>query len=320
MTIQGVYEAIQARGVQALLINALSQSGRETRDYVPLLAEETDSDSAVQDYPWLGDEPAVQDVTDRPMVFTDMTVASYSLRNRTYAAGIAVKREEFEDDNLGAIKSRIAKLGTRMNRHRNKLMIDTLVGGVSTPDFTGANFLADSHPPRTGVGGGGSAQDNLLAGTGTGAAAISTDFGSATAALASFLDESGEPLNEEVGRFTIVAPHALEQNIMDALVGKVRPVVVGDAGTSIENVSIGGRQYDFIFSARLADQNDWYVGVGDPGFRPLIFQNRIKPKSENLEEGSSVSIEKGKYLYTVRGRYVPGYGMWQSLVKIVNGG
>lgn len=314
MSVSSRYADIQAKGMQATLARRVAMIAGE-EDFTSLLAETNPSDGASENYGFVGDVPQMQDVTDEPLVLQDLTEASYTITSKTWKAGIAVKEEDFEDDRNGVLAMRLNQLAPVASRHRNKLMIDALINGTTDTGYDGSAFYADAHATRGAIAGGpaSGAQDNLLAGTGSSTAQVSTDFGSGVTALASFKAENGEPINEMARSYVIVAHPTMRKPMLESLTGQFTP-----STSTLENKQIDGMTIKFIFTARLTDTNDWYLCVGDAGFRPLIFQPRVELSYRELTAQSESAIKDGRYYFTVRARYNAGYSLWQSSVKIVN--
>ena len=289
------------RGLRSIFISAMMQQ----QNWVDQIATVVESDGALETYGWMGQVPQMREFLSR-RVAASMTDTSYALTNKKFEATIAVKRDDIADDKLGALPIRISQLAARAANHANKMLVEALVNGTSSTlglCYDGTAFFGDSHTARGSSG----TQDNKLAGSGTTASALSTDFAAAVAQMRGFADEAGEPFNEDLGSLVVVAPPALEIAFKTMLNAAII--------SQTQNVLVGSAQ--LLISGRLSDANDWYLlHTGGP-LRPLIMQDREPVEFVALEDGERAFTEE-VYLYGVRARRVVGYGFWQDAIKTTN--
>jgi phage major head subunit gpT-like protein len=181
------------------------------------------------------------------------------------------------------------------------------VSGTTDLCYDGTAFFGNSHTARADEG---SAQDNLLAGTGTTTSAFAADLSSSKAAMLGFLDEAGEPFHGDgVVGLTCVVPVELEK--------VAREVLGASMISNTSNVAHQGMA-ELIVSPRLSDANDWYLCRTDAAAKALIFQDRQPVEFEALEGSSDAGFSRRQYQYGVSARYNVGYGFWQSATKTVN--
>lgn len=293
------------KGARAIFMEAIATEA----NIVDRLATRVASDSDSEDYAWMGEPPQMDEFVDE-LKFTPMSDATYQLQNKTYTSGIAVRRKDLEDEKTGGIAMRIRQLAEVAGRHPNKLLTTALTEGTTNTGYDGVAFFSASHPAR---GQQSATQSNLLTGSGTTTANVQTDLNAAVSALANFLAENNEPLNESFSRLVVVAPPILRKPLLEAV----------NAGiiAQTSNVQLADLGFDLIFSPRLtADSaSDFYVGIQDTAVRGLVFQDRVAMEftaQDNADADSAFTREE--YRYKTRYRARAGYGLWQKMVKINN--
>ena len=271
----------------------------------PQIAYVESSDSDSESYDWLGQSPAMSELIDELRI-TPLSNTKHTIVNKTFSAGIAVKRSDLEDNKTGSLNRRIQQLAAAAAGHSNKLLIEQLVNGTSTTlGFDGVALFSNSHPARGDEGG---TQDNLLAGTGTTTAQVAVDIASAKAAMLRFKDEAGEPFAADGAMsLAVICPPDIEKPVREALNSQII------SNTSNAMVGAAG----IIVSPRLTDANDFYLVRTDTA-RSLILQEREPIEFSALEGSSDSGFLREQYLYKVRSRVGCGAAFWQSAVKVVN--
>src|SRR4030042_2401017 len=288
------------KGLRAEFMKAY-ENGESPSEIMPVIME-IPTAAASEKYGWLGNVPQMVEWKDERQL-KGLYESSYTISNSDYEATIQVDRNAIEDDQLGAVKIRINDLAVKAKLHPRKLFFDALVAGTTDLCYDGQAFFSNSH--SEGVSG---TQDNLLAGTGTTVAQLSTDLNSAIAAIMGFKDDKGEPFNEGAMDLYVVMPPALQ--------GAFREILNAQMISSTTNVLSGIAKP--IVSSRLTDANDWYVLNGSGVVKPMIMQVRKKVEFSSLEANSDMGFMKKTFAYGVDHRMGFGYGLWQKAIKIVN--
>lgn len=179
-----------------------------------------------------------------------------------------------------------------------------LTSGDNTP-FDGVAFFSNTHPA---IGASG-IQDNLLAGSGTTVANISTDMGTALSTFRTFLGTNGNPYFGDMElQIFFWYPAALEISFRTAL----NATIV----SSTTNVLTGfGEPRSNAF---LSDANDWYAFVVNPGYRPYIWQEDQPLEADAQGMDSPMWVETRKIQMGISTSIGAGYNGWQSALKFVN--
>ena len=305
---QTYHPLVLTRGVKALFMSAYAATKR--LGLRELLATTVKSDGASESYAWIGPPPQLEELDGSDeIIFEPMQDGSYSLANLKFAKGIAVSRDQLDDDQLGAVRMRIMQLADVAAHHPDALMTTAIINGTSGTlglGYDGVAFFSDSHPARGSSG----VQDNLLAGSGITAATINDDLNTAVATLSGFLNENAEPYHSMLTDYVIVAPPRLRGPIQTALGAGII------ANTS--NVSLTGIGFQVVINPRLVDTTDWYLFHVGGAVKPFVFQDRRALEFDALERESDTGFIREQYLYKASARYNVGYANWQNAVKVVN--
>ena len=293
------------KGARAIFMQAL---GQET-NVIDRIATRIPSDSASEDYAWMGEPPQMEEFLDE-VKFAGMSDTLYSLVNKTYTSGIRILRKDLEDEKTGGIAMRIMQLAEVAGRHPNKLLTAALTEGTTNTGHDANAVFSATHPAR---GQQTATQSNLLTGTGVTTATVQADLNSAVAALAGFLAENNEPVNESFARLWIQAPPELRKPLKEAI----------QAGVVAQttNVQLSDLSFDLMFNPRLSATStvDWYMGIQDTVVRGLVFQDRVPLEFTPQDQADSdASFVREEYRYKTRYRSRAGYGLWYKMVKINN--
>lgn len=288
------------KGLKSLFMESFSVEDNLAEKLAYIQSSASDKEK----YEWLGQAPQMSELKGTRHV-TPLSDTGYTLTNTTYTATIEVKRTDLDDNQTGSIRMRIQQMAATASAHVNKLIINALIDGTTDTCYDGTAFFGNSHTARADEGG---TQDNLLAGSGTTAAAIATDFAAAKAAMLGFKNEAGEPFHGDGnGTYAVVCPPAMEKNFREVLGASII--------SNTSNMQVG--MADLIVSPRLADADDWYLLRND-SLRGLIFQERDALEFSSLESNTESAFHREIFSYGVRARYTAGYGFWQAAVKQVN--
>jgi len=292
--------------LKGLKTNFLRQF-QATASNVAMIASILKSDSDYETYGFLGELPQVREfLAERQVV--GLQDASYIVRNRTWESTLGVKREDLEDDKLGALPVRIGEMAANAKQHAMTLLAETLAAGDSTNCYDGTPFFYDSHPAR---GQQTAVQDNLLTGSGTSVSNLSTDLALGKARLKRQLDEGGKPFRSSWGKIVVCAPPELEHSFQS---------ILNPEATMISNSSNVQRgEYELLIMPELTNASDWYMLHVGGVLKPLILQER-KPVEFTAMDSSTdeAFFMRGIAMYGTYGRYAGAYGMWQDAVKIDN--
>ncbi len=277
-------------------------NGENPADVMPMIMV-TSSSSSSEKYGWLGSVPQLREWKDSRKL-SGILDFDYSIPNVHYESTLQVDRDDIEDDQYGAIKTRINDLAARAKTHPRKKFFELLTGGETGLSFDGVAFYSASHKYTADS----AAQSNLHTGTKAGsiptAAELSADFELARAKMRKFVDDQDEPFNEGELDLRVVASPDLE-GVLDQVFG-------ADLLNNATNTLKGAASY--MSSGRLSGA-DWYIVEMSGNLKPFIQQNRQAPQFGALEGTSENGFMHKTYKYGIDYRVGFGYGLWQKSIK-----
>ena len=288
------------KGLRADFVKAFN-NGEDPNDVMPFIMT-TSSTSNKENYGWLGSVPNLTEWKDERTLH-GLRDFDYELPNKHYEATLQVDRDNLADDQLGAIKIRIADLARKAKLHPRKLFFEALLAGTTELCYDGQFFFDTDHSE-----GDSGTQSNLLTGTGTTLAQLQTDFIAARAAMENFKDDQGEPLNEGELSLYIVAPPALR--------GRFEELINASIISNTTNTLKGAAK--LLTTSRITDVNDWYLIETSGTLKPFIKQIRQSPVFEALEGNSDRGFMSKRFAYGIDHRMGFGYGLWQKAIKTTN--
>ncbi|MDO8588964.1 MAG: Mu-like prophage major head subunit gpT family protein [Armatimonadota bacterium] len=260
------------------------------------------STADTEDYAWLGSAPAMREFKDE-RVPAGLLEQSYSIKNRTWEASIAVERAALEDERYGQIKVRIQGLGREARRHQDELVFSLLKNGFGSACYDGQYFFDTDHSEG---------ESGTQSNKGT-SALSATSLQSAISAMVKFKDDRGKPLG--VIPDVLVVPPDLQWTAMELLNSAYYPDLVsqtgGTGGTQKLATNVLKGRLDLVVSPYLTDGNDWFLLCTTGPVKPVVFQSRVPVEFSALEGNSETGFMRDEYLYGVRARYNVGYGLWQ---------
>ena len=210
--------------------------------------------------------------------------------------------------------ARVRELATRANAHWAKLLTALLIAGPTSICYDGAYFFDTLHITDCGPAG---AQSNKLvpamAGALPTAGEMETAILTAVEQIVSFVDDQGEPSNENAREFLVMVGPQLFQPAAAAL---KNPIII-DGGTSRTNtiVNVGGYGFDLAVNARLIAQGlAFYVFRTDAATRSMLRQEEVPITVDAIAEGSELEFRERKHHYGVTAIRNVGYGYWQRAI------
>jgi len=265
------------------------------------------SDKERELHRWLGSLPMVREFGTGRLA-KGLRSEAYDVVNQKYEATIEWDRDEIDDDQTQQIRMKIRQLATAAKRHPSRLLADLLANGGTSGynSYDGVTFFNTAH-----VSGDSGNQDNALTATAAAAtkttAECKTAVTAAIAALLGYKDDQGQPLNEEVGKITVVVPPTMLFPMKEA---------VGAAFISQTSNILSAENIDVLPFPRLTVGTDFFTcALDDPDMPPFIFQDRSPMEFKSFEaDGDSEEAfmrEKGKA--GVRARHKMTYAFWQKI-------
>lgn len=256
----------------------------------PEIAMDVKSTAASEDYAWLGGLPGMRKMRGE-RIPKKLLEHSYTLVNEEFEASVTVKTADIKDDQTGKYMPLVRSIGEQARLYPDELIFTLLHNGFTSLAYDGQYFFDTDHSE-------GSSGTQSNKGT---AALDATSFSAARAALMSFKDDQGRPVNRSLDLRLIVPAGLLAT--AEALV-ETATLATGGANPNYGKAKI-------IVDPFATDTNDWYlVNVGGV-VKPFIVQEREFIPFESLEDGSEQNFMRKQNYYGTYWRGNAGYALWQ---------
>jgi phage major head subunit gpT-like protein len=274
------------------------------------IATEIPTTLPIQKYAWLGRGATMRLFADE-VEAQSVVQATYTLADNTYVGDLVVDRRTLEDDQYGLIMNDAREMGQEPVRHWNELTYQGLANGFTAICYDGLSFFNSSH-----VQGLAAAQSNTTSNSLSDAALTAAE-----AAMMAYVDDKNKPLY--IKPDTLVVGPALARKAADLCGSPINVTRVGDGtagsgATAASNFSnyFNGR-YRLIINPYLnvayGNGYNWFLLDCSRGIKPIVIQSRQDvPITMETDMDQPAAKIKEKYQFTVRGRYVQGYGLWQT--------
>jgi len=274
------------------------------------IATEIPTTLPIQQYGFLGRGALMEQFYDevREQGILEKT---YSLQDIVYKGMLAIDRRAIEDDQYDLIMLRVRALGAEPVRHWNQLAYQGLATGASNLCYDGQNFFSASHSE------GSSGTQSNITSSPLSDAALTT----AEQTMMAFVDDKGVPM--EIVPDTLVVGPSNARLASDLIGSEIVVHVPGDgtastgatAYTPFNNYFKG--RYRLVVNPYLINTyaNHWFLLDTSKIVKPIVIQSRsdvpITVESDMLEPNARI---KEKFRFGPRGRYVQGYGLWQTAI------
>ncbi|MCW5934505.1 MAG: Mu-like prophage major head subunit gpT family protein [Fimbriimonadia bacterium] len=257
----------------------------------------------VQKYGWMGAVPTMREFVDERTPIA-LRADQYAIADKVWESSISVERRALEDDQYDLIRLRVQDLAREASRHRERLIVQTLIEGLTTGLCYDGKPLFDTQHQEGNSG----QQSNRVS------AALSTNaLQEAISEMMQIKDDRGEPMGVQPD--TLLVGPKLKWLAMELVES---PVVVqvsaSNRYTPYKNVLQG--RLNLAVSPYLtgSDAQKWFLLDTSRSVRSVILQERRdvplefaaldKPNGEHI-------FMRDVALYGARARYGVGYGFWQ---------
>lgn len=264
------------------------------KTYYELMSMVIPSTHRSEVYPWVTALPQMKEWVD-DAVFANLEAYKFTIENKFWQAGLQVKREDLEDDNLGIVQPALDMLGQNAARHPDKLIFNLLMAGFAATyglAYDGQYFFDTDHKDGSGA---------TLANKGT-AALATVSFQNAIVDMASITDEFGESL-EITPTHLFVAPanRAVALNIIET-----EQLASGASNINFKAVNV-------VVVPRLsAHPAYWFLMDLSKPLKPFIFQSREPLKfAQQDKDTDDNAFMRRLFRWSTWARYNAGYAMWQ---------
>jgi len=290
-------------GLQARLVNAnkgyrahfmeeLWAAEAQWNPILDALTMEQPSTGPSEDVNFSDGPPTMEEWTDeRPM--STLGVKGWNLKNKDYANGVAIDRNDLEDDRLGLYNNSIRSMARMGVLKKVALLRDLINGGFSGSTYWDAvEFFSATHPNS------GNANTNLQTG-----ALSAANFKAAVLKLEQMKDPNGEEM--ALTATHLIIPSGLKYTAK-TIVGQ-EFLASGEKNINLNEVAV--------LRVPGLTANYWAVADLSWSLKPFIFQNRRGIQFTEVTDATSDAVfHRRKYKYGADWRGRVGYAHYQFMV------
>lgn len=281
------------------------------QSYIDPISNYFESNQESETYKWLGMAPQMREWVGgrNAKGFRENGI---TITNKTFEGTLEVLLDEIRRDKTGQVMIRVRELAQRTNSHWAKLLTALIVAGESTICYDGQYFFDTDHSE----GDSGAQSNDITYDAATTTAPTAGEMESAILKsieqILGFVDDQGEPMNEEARRFMVMVPVPF----MSSAAAAVGSSIIVDSSTSRSNRiltlgSIGGFTVDLAVNARTGWTTKFATFRADAETRALIRQEEEGVTMSAQAEGSGEEFSNNRHLYGVKAIRNVGYGYWQ---------
>lgn len=280
--------------------------------WAPLVSMLFNSDQDSEEYVWLGQSPAMREWVGgrhaKGFLENGITV-----KNKHYEATIEVLVREMRRDKTGQVMTRIRELAQRTNSHWASLLSTLIVNAESTVCYDGQYFFDTDHSE----GSSGTQSNDIqvdisalpVATNGTTTVPSVEEFQQAmlqgVTQIQTFVDDQGEPMNENAMNFLCMVPPSYGFTARNAL------AMPANAGTTVMQ-PLGGFNIGLAVNPRLSTWTTKFALFRTDGsVKPFIRQQETGVMLKAKAEGSEYEFDNDAHQYGVDTWRNVGYGYWQ---------
>lgn len=286
------------------------------------VAMELPSTSAKNLYPWLNQIPGIRKWTgDRQL--QGIGASKYELENEDYEESIVVDRNNIEDDSYGIFAPLMTMMGDECGRFRDQLAFQVLSSGFAVACYDGQYFFDTDHAE-----GDSGAQSNKINVAIAGLPAAVHGSTSAPSVeemqqailkgivqILSFVDDRGEPMNENAQEFLVMVPAGLSMVAYAAVSGLATAALAQNLNPNLlknfrVNVAVNVRLTIAGWTTKFA------VFRTDSPVKALIRQSEQEIELKMKAEGSEFEFDNDAWQFGLDGWRGVGYGHWQRAVQV----
>lgn len=283
-----IVNAQNLRGIYVAFNTLFNKAFEGQKPTYQRIATVVPSTTESETYAWLGDIPGMREwLGDREV--QNLSGSDYTIKNKDFELTVGVGRNAIEDDKIGLYNPSIQMLAESAALHPDELVFSLLSDAFTALCYDGKPFFSADHP----VG------EKTVSNKLTDKLSLQS-YITARAMMQSFKNSKGRSLG--LVPDLLVIPPALEATARDILIADY---VNGTRNTMKDTAEIQ-------VEPRLTSDSAWFLLATKRPLKPIIFQQRKKPKFVSITEETSQNVFMQKtYLYGVDSRDNVGFGFWQ---------
>lgn len=313
-------QLLSSRAVVGLYYAALEAD--PGTNWLNAISNEFGSDQAGETYVFLGQSPAFREWIGGRQA-KGFSGNGITIFNKHYESTLEIRKTDARRDKTGQISARLGEWGQRGQTHWASLLSTAVINGATTVCYDGQYFFDTDHSE----GASGVQSNKIDADISTYPATL---HGSTTdpsveemqqaiiagiIKIVSYLDDKGEPLNENANAFLVMVPIGL----MKAARGAVSSLTPAMLQQNFNPDAFADFKVRVVMNVRLtaAGWTDKFVVFReDSPIKALIRQTEQEIELKVKAEGSEYEFDNDAWQFGLDGWRGAGYGYWQRAVQV----
>jgi len=280
------------------------------------------SDQSSETYSFLGQSPTMRKWVGGRQA-NSFAGNGITILNDHYESTIEIKKKDARRDKTGQIRARIDEWTDRAQTHWATLISTLIVNGATSLCYDGQYFFDTDHSE----GASGSQSNKIDADISAFPAAL---HGSATdpsieemqqaiilaiSKILGFVDDKGEPMNENASGFTVMVPVGLMKAGLGAVNGMVPAMSVQNLNPNfLSNLNVKVAMNTRLTTASWTDK--FVVFRDDSPIKALIRQTEQEVELKMKAEGSEFEFDNDAWQMGIDAWRGVGYGYWQRAIQV----
>lgn len=273
------------------------------------------SDQASETYNFLGQSPAMREWVGARQA-KGFNGDGITILNSHYEATLEIQKKDLRRDKTGQIQARVSELADRTATHWASLLTTLIEDGTSTACYDGQFFFDTDHSE----GDSGSQSNDIsvdisaLPGVGTddvvtapNATQMQLSIFAGIKQIMGFVDDRGEPMNENASDFLVYVPLGLYDKALAAVSTMHQMALEHNFNPAI----VAGLNVRVAMNARSTWTDSFAVFRTDSPIKALIRQTEQGVEFKAKAEGSEFEFDNDAHQYGVDVWRGVGYGYWQ---------
>ena len=280
------------------------------------------SDQATETYNFLGMPPVLREwVAGRQI--KSLNDNGLVLTNVHYEAGIEIRVRDARRDKTPQINARLAELVERAQSHWATLLSALINNGETTACYDGQFYFDTDHTEGANT----TNQSNTIsidisaipsesvstAGTTTNPTVgeMQGAINQCVAQMIGFVDDQGEPMNENANSFLLM----VNPGLWPAAVSATNLITTGAMVQNVNPNTLPGMTVTPVSNTRITDTDAIYLFRTDSAIKPLIRQTEMESQLKAKAEGSEFEFDNDAWQFGIDSWRTAGYGYWQHAVR-----
>lgn len=273
------------------------------------------SDQSSETYPFLGQSPAMREWIGGRQA-KGLSGNNVIVTNKHYESTLEIAVRDARRDKTGQIQARVEEFADRSITHWASLLSSLILNGASTVCYDGQYYFDTDHSEGSSGTQSNSIQVDIsgLPAAVHGAAASAPSMEefqqsilAGIAKMLGFLDNQGEPMNENAKSFLVMVPVGLYL----VAVAAVSAITTAALQNNLNPNLIAGLKIDVQMNPRLTWTDKFAIFRTDSPIKGLIRQSETDVELKAKAEGSEFEFDNDAWQFGIDSWRAVTFGYWQ---------